>query len=432
MDADAIRDLEPRLNTFVERFADCFPRRDTRSHLPRYVQGQLSDLERKSVEPMALRMNVPVRTLQEFLSQHRWDHELMRDRVQDIVREEHGADGRSGETIGIIDETSAVKKGDKTPGVQRQHCGAVGKLENCIVLVNLAFARGDFHCLLDGDLFLPESWSDDRDRCREAGIPDDIVYRPKSEIALEQYRRARARGLSFDWLTFDEWYGSKPQFLRALDEDEQSFVGEVPRNFRAWIDPPRVTNRPYRKGKRGRSRKTPRLVAGSSSPQTVEHLARNHAAFRDQPWQQWKVKDTQKGPLVWEVKRAMIVVKGADGLPGATYHLLVAQNVRNVQNPTEVKYFISNAPPQTTVATLLRVAFSRWRIERCYEDQKGEVGLDHYEGRRYCGLIRHLMLSCVSYLFLSRVRAEQAGEKSGVDRVPSSPCRRGTDPHVVA
>lgn len=417
MDVDAIRALEPALREFVDRFADCFPRSDTRAHFPRYVEGQLSDLERKSVEPMALKMDVPVRTLQEFLSQHKWDQEMMRDRVQQIVRDEEGGDGSRGETIGIFDETSAVKKGDKTPGVQRQHCGAVGKRENCIVLVNLAFARGDFHCLLDGELFLPESWSNDRPRCREAGIPDEMVYRPKSEIALEQYRRAKENGIHFDWLTFDEWYGSKPQLLRALDADNQKFVAEVPKSFRGWIDPPKVTNRPYRKGKRGRGRKTPRVVSGGKPAQTVEEMVRRDPVFQDQDWQRWQVKNTQKGPIVWEVKHAMITVKDENGLPGPVYHLLVA---RNAANPQEVKYFISNAPPDTPVETLLRVAFSRWRIERCYEDQKGEIGLDHFEGRRYQGLKRHLILSCVSYLFLSLVRESQRGEKSGADGVPSS------------
>jgi len=393
------------------------------------VQGQLSDLERKSVEPMALSMSVPVRTLQEFLSQHKWDHLKMRDRLQQIVRDEHGGDGAGGETIGIIDETSAVKKGDKTPGVQRQHCGAVGKKENCIVLVNLAYARGNFHCLLDGELFLPESWSQDRVRCREAGIPDEIVYRPKSEIALEQYRQAKANGLSFDWLTFDEWYASKPQFLRALDADKQNFVGEVPKSFRAWIDPPPVTNRPFRKGKRGRGRKTPRLVSGGAKLQTVAQLAKRHAALRDQTWQRCRIKDTHKGPVVWEVKHTMIVLKNADGLPGETYHLIVA---RNAALPEDIKYFVSNAPVDTKLETLLRVAFSRWRVERCYEDQKGEVGLDHYEGRRYVGLKRHLILSCVSHLFLSRVRESLREKKSGVDSLPSSHRRLSRRPKLVA
>ena len=108
-----------------------------------------------------------------------------------------------------------MKKGDKTPGVQRQWCGKVGKKENCLVTVHLGYATGDFHCLVDGDLFLPESWSEDRGRCRAAGIPNEVVYRPKWQIALELFDRARGNGLTFDWLTFDEGYGSKPLFCRV-------------------------------------------------------------------------------------------------------------------------------------------------------------------------------------------------------------------------
>lgn len=433
MDVDQIRAIEPALAEYVDRFADCFGRQDTAAHFPRYVAGQLSDIPRKSVEPMGLKMNVPVRTLQEFLSQYKWDQDAMRDRLQEIVRDEHGGDdsgnGAAGERIGIIDETSAVKKGDKTPGVQRQHCGAVGKKENCIVLVNLAYARGDFHCLLDGDLFLPQSWSDDRERCRAAGIPDTMTYRPKSEIALEQYRHAQSNGLVFDWLTFDEWYGSKPEFLRALDQEEQKFVGEVPKSFRAWTKPPKVTHRPFHKGKRGRGRKTPRIVADGPQLQTVEQLAARDPAMRDQDWQQWRIKDTQKGPVVWEVKHILVVVKDKRNLPGPTHHLIVA---RNAAHPAEVKYFISNAPPETPIETLLRVAFSRWRIERCYEDQKGEIGLTHFEGRSYTGLRRHLILSCVSYLFPAKVRDSLREKKSGADGVPGAHGRQRDCSFVVA
>lgn len=157
MDATQIRRLGPKLKRFLGRFDDCFSRRNTRQHLLMYVRGQLSDLPRKSVEPIALRSGVAVRTLQEFLSQHQWDHSRMVDRLHQLVATQHS----DGETIGIIDETSCVKKGLKTPGVQRQHCGAVGKHENCIVTVHLGYAVGDFHCLLDGELFLPQSWSED-------------------------------------------------------------------------------------------------------------------------------------------------------------------------------------------------------------------------------------------------------------------------------
>jgi SRSO17 transposase len=393
MDIPRLRKLKPALKKFLKRFDDCFPRKDTRSHLPVYISGQLSDLREKSVEPIAINAGVPVRTLQEFLSQQHCDHDRARDRLQHIVRDEHAGPN----AIGVFDETSDVKKGDKTPGVQRQWCGAVGKTENCIVTVHLAYARDDFHCLLDGELFLPESWSDDRDRCRAAGVPDDMAYRPKWKIALELYDRAVKIGLRFDWLTFDEGYGGKPELLRELSARPQRFVAEVPRNFMGWLEAPRVVARPFRKHGRGRGRKAPRLAAGSPPPRRVDAML-DRAGFRNQPWVKWRVKDGHKTPMVWEVKHLRFSPVGAGGLPGEPLHLVVA---RDVLNPGDLKFFVSNAPAGTSVQVLLLVAFSRWRVGRCFEDQKGEIGLDQYEGRRYRGLKRHLILSCGSYLFLS-------------------------------
>lgn len=426
MDADEIRRLDPWLREYLGHFDDCFARRDTRSHLPIYICGQLSDLERKSVEPIALEAGVAVRTLQEFLSHLQWDHARMRDRLQQLVRDEHT--GGKAEVIGIIDETGWVKKGDKTPGVQRQYLGCVGKQENGIVTVHLGISVGEFHALLDGDLFLPESWSEDRQRCQAAGIPDDVVYRPKTEIALELYDRARANGLKFDWLTFDEWYGSKPPFLRALDDRQQKFVGEIHKDFVGWIDPPPITTRPYRRGRRGRGRKTPRVVAGSRKAQTVEQLAQSHPALRDQPWETWRIKDGEKGPIVWNVKHVLMYAKDEDSLPTKCYHLLVCENPLT----GEVKYFISNAPPETPVKKLLKVAFSRWAIERCFEDHKGEVGLTHWEGRVWVGLQRHLILSAVSYLFLATACQRLREKKSGGHRLPGAGCHQRRRPIVVA
>jgi SRSO17 transposase len=423
MNVPQIRKLKTKLNQFLKRFHDCFPRKDTRAHLPVYVSGQLSDLPEKSVEPIAINAGVPPRTLQEFLSQHRWDEDQARDTVQHIVRDEHAGP----HSIAIIDETSDVKKGDKTPGVQRQYCGAVGKKENCIVTVHLAYARGGFHALLDGELYLPKSWSDDRERCREAGIPDDMVYRPKWKIALELYDRAAGNGLHFDWMTFDEGYGSKPEFLRELSGRGQKYVGEVPRNFMGWIKPPRVVTRAFHKHGRGRGRKTPRLAAGSAPSRRVDAML-DQDGFRNQPWVRWRVKDGHKGPMVWEVKHLRFSPVNADGLPGEPLHLIVA---RDVLNPEVLKFFVSNAPAETSVQTMLLVAFSRWRVERCFEDQKSEIGLDQYEGRRYQGLKRHLILSCVSYLFLSRMRREFGGEKSGGDGVPDPHGGGGVDSLLV-
>jgi SRSO17 transposase len=410
MDAHEIHRLDAEFTAFLDRFGDCFSRRDTRSHLGVYVRGQLSDLPEKSVEPIALEAGVAPRTLQEFLSQHRWGEDRLRDRVQHIVATDHGGP----HSIGIVDETSDVKKGDKTPGVQKQWSGRLGKTENCIVTVHLGFARGDFHCLLDGELYLPESWDADRDRCREAGIPDFMVYRPKWQIALELHDRAVANGLRFEWLTFDEGYGSKPEFLRELSSRDQMYVGEVPRSFAAWLDPPRVVTRRYRRNGKGRGRKVPRLATGSPPTRRVDELL-NDKHLVDQPWKRFHVKDGEKGPVVWECKHCMITTKDAQGLPGQRLHLLVA---RNVLEPEELKFFVSNGHVETRLETLLLVAFSRWRVERCFEDHKSEIGLDQYEGRRYVGLKRHLIISAVSYLFLARVRQDWAKKKSGDHRLP--------------
>lgn len=424
MDAEEIRRLKPKLIRYLGEFDDCFSRGETREHFSTYIEGQLSDLSEKSCEPIAVAAGVPPRNLQEFLAAYKWDEDRARKRLQElVVREDAGPNA-----VGIIDETSDVKQGEKTPGVQRQWCGTAGKTENCIVTVHLAYARGDFHCLLDGELFLPESWSDDRDRCRAAGIPEDVVYRPKGKIAVELLDRAGDNGVVFDWLTCDEGYGGKPPFLRELAGRQQCFVAEVPKTFSGWSHEPRVTRRPFRRS-RGRGRKTPRLRSDSRPAISVENLLRYSPELRDQPWVRYRVRDGEKGPLVWEVKPTMITIQDEQGLPGLRLHLVVA---RNVLKPEEIKFFVSNAAEEVPVQTLLLVGFSRWRVERCFEDQKQEVGLDQWEGRRWLGLKRHLILTSVSYLFLARIRRELRGEKSGPDRVPSAYRGGGVSAELVA
>src|SRR5579863_1432996 len=178
----------------------------------------------------------------------------MREAIQRRVACEHlpapgAADDAKGiGVVGWIDETSAAKKGDKTPGVQRQHCGATGKIDNCIVTVHLAVHHGQFMTMLDSELFLPEkTWNQDRERCRAAHIPDSLVYRPKSAIALEQIKRAISNGVRFDWLTFDEWYGSKPAFLEELEAMGLLYVCEVPKHLPCFPTLPkyRSLQRPF-------------------------------------------------------------------------------------------------------------------------------------------------------------------------------------------
>jgi SRSO17 transposase len=424
MDAEQIRQLEPKLNQFLHRFADCFERKDTLRHLGVYVRGQLSDLPQKSVEPIALEAGVAPRSLQEFLSQLKWDQERMRDRLLEVVKTDHAG----AHSIGIFDETGDPKKGVKTPGVQKQWCGRLGKKENCVVTVHLAYAIEDFHCLVDGDLYMPQSWANDRKRRLEAGIPPDLQFRTKWRIALDLHESACQKGLHFDWLTFDEGYGNVPELLRTLTARRQRYVAEVPRNFRGWLKAPRVVRRRYHRGGwNSRRFNGARLASGSKRACRVDSLLETRE-LRRQPWQRWRIKDSEKGPVVWECKHTFITVKGEDGLPGERLHLIIA---RNSLDPNEVKYFVSNAAPEVGAGTLLLVGFSRWRVERCFEDQKSEIGLDKYEGRRYLGLIRHLILSSVSYLFLAKTRQEW-GEKSGVDRMPD-PYRNGRiDPVLVA
>jgi SRSO17 transposase len=413
MDAAEIRGLKAKLRKYLYQFRDCFGRKDTRGHLNTYVAGQLSKLDRKSVEPIALAAGVPPRTLQQFLNSLEWDQEQLIDTLQWRVARDHTSE----HSIGLIDETSCPKKGDKTPGVQRQWCGATGKQDNCVTTVHLGYAVDDFHCLLDSELFLPESWAEDRPRCRAAHIPDELVYRPKWKISLALYDRARANGVSFRYLTFDEGYGGKPEFLRQLDARRQAYVAEVPRTFTGWLDAPYVTDRPYHRHGGGRGRAVPRLGTGSAAAQSVEYHLNWTPKLKDQAWTSFRIKDTQKGPMVWEIKHVMLVPKGENGLPAAPLHLIVARNVRDV---LAVKFFVSNAPSETPLAELLHVAFSRWRVERCFEDQKTELGFDHFEGRSYVGLKRHQAITAASHLFLSEVKQELRGEKSGADCLPGA------------
>lgn len=261
MTAREIMALRPRIERFLRLFDDCFVSAQTREHLRVYVQGQLSDLPRKSVEPIALAAQMAPKTLQQFLSLAKWDHLLMRDRLQQRVASQH----HGPRVVGVFDETGCPKKGDKTPGVQRQYCGATGKIDNCIVTVHLALADGPFHCLLDSELFLPGSWSEDRPRCRAAGIPEALVHRPKWRIALELYDLARGNGLAFAWVTFDEDYGGRLEFLNGLVEHGQRFVGEVPGSLMAWLQPPPVTMSTVPQGGKASSAQGPQADFWQSS-----------------------------------------------------------------------------------------------------------------------------------------------------------------------
>lgn len=412
MDAKEIKQLEPMLNKYLRQFDDCFGRIEPTQRLRTYVTGQLSDLQRKSIEPMADAAGMPPRNLQQFLSLHKWNDSLMRDNLQQIVANEH----QHPCSIGIFDETSHLKKGDKTPGVQRQWCGNTGKTENCVVTVHLSYAAGDFHCLLDGELFLPESWANDRERCDVAGIPQDMTHRPKWEIAFELWQRAVANGVRFEWVGADEGYGKVPEFLFKLDDLGQRYVVEVPNIFTGWLVKPEFLYKEHHTHKMGRKRKFPRLKAQSSPASSIKQLLLHSPVLRKIPWEKFYIKDTTKGPIVWEAKAVRFYLK-RDDLTTRGHWLIVA---RNVENPDEVKYFVSNAPEGTPLEVLLHVGFSRWHVERCFEDTKSELGFSHFEVRNYQSLFRHMIVTSVSFLFLAKVNLLWREKKSRTDGLPDS------------
>jgi len=394
MTPEQILSLAPALDDFLCEFADCFGRSEPRGHLRRYVRGQLSNLQRKSVEPIALFNNIAPRTLQEFLNSDAWDHSRARDRVQEIVARDH----QDPKAIGIIDDSGHGKSGKMTPGVQRQYCGRLGKTANCVVTVQLAFSSFDtrFRTMLDTELFLPESWSNDRDRCQKAGIPDSVVYRAKHVIALELLDRAAANGVHLEWATADIWYSQKPEFLAGLEQRNRRYVVEIPRNLQGWL---------YNPGEE------PRYAA-----RDVEDLCRSAKPMTRQEWTPFHIKNTEKGPMVWKVKSTPFwLYRGGRVLGG--YHLLWAYDP---VHPQQEKRFLVFDPLHDKLETWLHVAFARWPVERTLEDKKSELGFSHFECRKYQALMRHLYITMVSHLFLARQTQRLRGEKPSAHNQPGS------------
>jgi SRSO17 transposase len=402
MTVDQILSLGPTLAEFLDRFAHCFGRSGPREHLNHYVRGQLSNLQRKSVEPIALLSNVAPRTLQEFLNTDVWDHSCVRDRVQQMVARDH----EDPKALGIIDDSGHAKSGKMTPGVQRQYCGRLGKTANCVVTVQLAFSSFDtrFRTMLDTELFLPESWSNDRERCRQAGIPDHVIYRPKHVIALEQLDRAQANGVHLEWITADIWYSEKPAFLAGLEQRDYRYVVDIPRNLRGWLQNPGDKPRPPARG--------------------VEDLCQHAKPLMRQQWTSFHIKNTDKGPMVWKVKSAPFwLARGGQVLGG--YQLLRAYDPLH---PDEETWFLVWDPLEDRLETWLHVGFARWPVERILEDQKSDLGYSHFEVRKYQAVMRHLYISMISHLFLARQTERLRGEKSGRHADPG-PRRRQRSGH---
>jgi SRSO17 transposase len=408
MTEQQLQALEPALASFLDHFLFCCDYTQTFDHLGTYCRGLLSDLPRKSVEPIALKAGTAVRTLQEFLKDHAWDFAHVRDRLQGhtvAVLSAVPADDLG--VVGLVDETSAVKQGTKTPGVQRQYLGCVGKVQNGIVTVHLGVCKGPFKTLIDADLYLPAQWDADRTRCQQAGIPDTVVYRPKWQIALEQLDRAKANGIKLDWLTFDEEYGKRPGFVAGLDQRGLRFVGEVPRTFSCL-----AANRS--------GRRPDEHVKG----QPAEEVVRRSSVFSSQSWQVLHLARQTLPDQVWRVKAARVWLSSGDGWSSGTYWLVWASN----DATGEEKFFLSNTAADTPVRVLVRVGFRRANVEHSFRVCKSELGFTHFEGRNYTALLRHLTLCLVSLGFVAEHTQRLRGEKGRVDDGAGLPCAGGGVP----
>jgi SRSO17 transposase len=393
MTEQEITGLGPAFASYLGRFRGCFAQRRTAAHFDTYCRGLLCDLPRKSVEPIALEAGTAVRTLQEFLVTAKWRHDQARDTLQrhlGAVLAGLPADPLG--TVGVIDETSCRKWGEHTPGVQRQYLGCVGKVDNGIVTVHVGVAKGTFQALLDADLYLPTSWDADRSRCQDAGIPDDVRYRPKWRIALDQLLRLHGNGVSFDWLVFDEGYGAAVPLLGILSLVGQRFVAEVPVNFAV---------RDTAGG--GARRADDRLPAADARCGRRYRLA--HRGARDSIWR-------ARAATVWVADRE--------------HTLVVAIN----EATAEVKYFLTHAT-SAPLSRVLAVAFRRWTVEHSFRLGKQEAGLMDYEGRDYTGLIRHLILALVVLGFVAVHTERLRGEKPARDRGAGVPGAERAMPGVI-
>ena len=397
MDYEQLVSFEPALAVFLEKVRHGFKRDKTFMYLQKYLLGLMADLKRKSIEPIALACGVAVRTLQEFLSYFKWDHHLISNiLIRELLEHQHGKPA-----IGVLDASAHVKQGRETPGVQRQCCGQTGKRDNCVIGQHLLYtdndAKNHFSCVVASDLYLPQSWDKDRARCRRAGIPDDIVYRPKWRIGIEQLEAVMAQGLRFDYVTFDEEYGKVPEFFFELDRLGQKAIGEVPANFRVWVKPPMCKS-----------------LRGEHASRRVDNIIKHSPAFYGQSWRRLVIKDTTRGSCVWRVKSAQVHLvqkqENQSYCPVPTdrrYWLIATHN----QQTEEIKYFLSNAPAQESLADLLEVAFSRRQVEKWFERAKQECGLGAFEVRTYTSLIRHWLASRLAMFFLATQTHQLRGEK---------------------
>jgi SRSO17 transposase len=395
----APRDVEEFVDAFAAfhaHFTPAFRRPEQAAAADIYLHGLLGEQSRKTTERIALTQGVNVRDLQHFIGQSRWPIEPVVARQQLLIADTLGdPDG-----VVIIDESGVVKQGTASVGVAPQYCGAVGKIANCQVGVYLGYCSPTGYTLADGRVFLPEAWFDDAhaDLRKACGIPDDVTFQTKPELALALLQDAVRRGsLPFRWVAVDALYGDTPAFLDGVAALRKWYYAEVACATRVWLTAPMVEV-PAWSG-RGRKPTRLRLAPGQPGAQRVDAVMDRLPL---QVWTRHVIKEGSKGPIICDFAALRVTVV-RDGLPGPTVWLVIR---RNVDDPAEVKFYLSNAPATTPLRTLVRMSGVRWMIECSFAESKGEVGLDHYETRSWAGWHHHMVLALLAHHFLVRLRVQ--------------------------
>ena len=401
MTPNDLRQALPLFDDFVRRFAPLLGDNARADRAHAYLRGLLLDnSDNKTAEAIALKVYgdpSQVRSMQVFVSQSPWQDAPLRDELVAWVEAELG----SNDGVLIFDESSYPKCGTKSVGVARQYCGATGKIDNCQVAVYAAYAGNGGHSLLDTRLYLHDSWTNNPPRCRDAGVPEAAIFRTKPELAFELLLGLREQ-IRHSWVTFDEVYGRDPDFIRGLEELEERYIGEVPKDTRVWLKRPAVQEPGPSKG-RGAPRRKARVAAGEASPQTVAEVA---GTLPRKAWQRLAFREGSKGVQYAEFARVRVVAE-RDDLPGPELWLVIE---RGCNQEPYVKYYLSNAAPECALKTLARIGHTRWPIEDCFLRGKDELGLGDYEVQGWRGWHHHQTLVMLALWFLT-LQQRRLGKK---------------------
>jgi SRSO17 transposase len=348
---------------FVGRFAARFPRVESRRQMRAYVRGLLSEAERKNGWTLAeVAGEAGPERMQRLLNFYAWDTDGVRDDVRAAVVEVLG-DSEHG--VLIVDETGFVKKGTKSAGVARQYSGTAGRIENSQIGVFLAYASSRGRALVDRELYLPKEWTDDRGRCRQAGIDDEVRFATKPVLARNMISRTVEAGVPFGWVTGDEAYGSDTKLRMWLESMDIAHVMAVAKNAM--------------------------VVSMQMTKVRVDRLVDEVPA---QAWERLSCGDGARGQRIYDW--AAIDIRPLRRPDWG--HWLLAR--RSISDPTEIAYYVCFGPADTAISELVRVAGSRWAIEETFQTAKNETGLDHYQVRSYQSWYRHITLSMVAAAFL--------------------------------